>query len=336
MNTKVAGYSDEEIAELSPEELEGLKEFDAEVTAENGDEDGASVDIVLEDTDEKSGDGANEATGADDNTDTDAGKDDDAEKSADQEADADNQAGDTEADTTGDADNGAEEDAKSSEEVSSTAPKPSFVAPTDLDEQIKSVQEKKDAVAQRFDDGELTGTEMREQMRELDNEEWNLQSQKIRSEVSSDNLQANFFAAADTFLASHKQYKPDTPLYNALNHEVKRLQRETSGSEFDPALITQAHENVEAQIRGLARTPASEEGNPDQKDTTAGKKGGTQKGLADIPPTLADIPASEATGDDGGEFAHLDKLSNDPERWEDYERALAALSPSEHERYMNS
>lgn len=69
-------------------------------------------------------------------------------------------------------------------------------------------------------------------------------------------------------------------------------------------------------------------GNPQSKD---GGKQERRPDLSKIPKTLSNLPAAASDNDDGGEFAHLDKLSG-----MDLERALAKLSPEQAERYRIS
>lgn len=56
-----------------------------------------------------------------------------------------------------------------------------------------------------------------------------------------------------------------------------------------------------------------------------------QPDLSKIPKTLSNLPAADTDSENGGEFAHLDKLTG-----MDLERAVAKLNPEQVQRYLTS
>jgi hypothetical protein len=312
----IMGYSKDELAELSEEELEGLKELEA-AEAEEGDD--GDEDALNAGDDTATDDAEAAAEAGDDDDDSNESPDEAAADKADaQEDPAEDGGEDGDADDTPDGENEA-----------SNTPKPTFVAPEDLDKRLNDIGKEKDAIAEKFDDGEITAAEHRQQLKELDEEEWSLRSQQVRAKVSEDILARNFVTEATRFVNASERFKPGTRLYKMLDREVRDMQEADPENMYDPTIIARAAASIEQEL-GLAsaKPPAG-----DPKDTPnedgKGKKG--KKGLADIPPTLADIPASDPNEDDGGEFAAIDRLDG-----EAHERALAKLSPQDRERYMQS
>jgi len=312
------GYSQEELAELSEEELEGLKELEAAEAAENGDEDDDDLDA-----------GAEPDADADADADADEGEDVDTENQ-DDGAEEEVEASTDEAPDAADAANkdGDDEADKEPEEASGNAPKPTFVAPDDLEKRLTDIGKEKDAIAEKFDDGEITAQEHREQLKKLDDEEWALRSQKVRAEVSDDILRQQFVGAATNFVNKSERFKPGTRLYKMLDQEVRDMQEADPGNMYDPGIIAKAAASIEKELGFESAVPKTDP-KDEKKDGGKGKRG--KKGLADIPPTLADVPASDPVEDDGSEFAHIDRLDG-----EAHERALAKLSPADRERYMQS
>jgi hypothetical protein len=302
----MAKYTPDELEELSEDELEGLKELEEEIEEEEAgeteDDDGSATD--------------------------DAGKaDDEAEDKAD-EGKAD---GDEETDASG---SGKQDDAADDEGNAggsdNKAPKPSFVAPDDLDQKLGDIETRKDELATKFDDGELTAAEYRAQLKEIDKQERDLYSQKIRAEVSHDMVVSQWRDSVSSFLGKHTQYEQGTPLYTALDAEVRRLQGQ-SDNPFDPDILGQAHRTIDAQMRKAMGLPPEETPRQESKTDPAAKKPAGRKPLADIPPTLAQVPAADITDTDGGEFAHLDRLDG-----EKFEAALARLTDEQRDRYLAS
>lgn len=298
-------YSADELAELSDEELEGLKELEEEEGGSPDDE--ADPQVAPEEKSEEP----------------------EPEEKAGAKAEDTPEAEDEPADKTDGKDSDGDEPAPKS-------PRHIYEAPADLDKKLEALDKQIDELAQKFDDGELTAVEYRQQVKELDKDQRELQAQKIRAEVSHDFVVNHWKQAVDDFLGSHTQYERGSPLFNALDAEVRRLQTDAD-NQFDPGILEQAHKAVEAQVRKFLGQPDPEPG----KDAGAAgaKKAGDskpagKKPLAEIPPTLAGVPAADITDTDGGEFSHLDRLADtDPEK---FEAALARLSSADRDRYLAS
>lgn len=202
---------------------------------------------------------------------------------------------------------------------------PQYEAPADAKVKLTEIEQQRDALAAKFDEGELTAAEFRAQSRPLEEQRDTLKEQMLKASLSQDALVHTWSKlAVPTFLEKHPEYAPGTPLYVALDGEVRRLQA-GSDNPFDPALLAQADATIKAQMRkamGMPDTPTPA--------ATPPKKDG--KGRV-IPPTLAHLPSADLTEEtDGGEFAFLDRLSEeDPGK---FEAALGKLTEDQRERYL--
>lgn len=202
---------------------------------------------------------------------------------------------------------------------------PQYQVPADAKDKIKNLDAQLDELAKKFDDGELTATEYRQQMGPLESEKQDLRELLLKQSLSMDSQVATWTnVTVPKFLGDHKEYEPGTPLYNALNDEVKRLQAE-SDNPFNAAFLETAHRNVQASIRKSLGLPPL----PDETKKTATAPAAKRE----IPPTLARLPAADiAEAADGGEFAYLDRLADkDPLA---YEEALAKLPQDKLDAYL--
>ncbi len=312
-------YTDDELELLSDEEREGLE--DPEADEASGDED----------ADGEGGETTDAKAGGDDATADDAGK----------AAEGDAAAGDgdaaAEAAARVESDEGAraaaeqEEQAAKAKEADASAPQPlpDYGYPQDYDKRIADIDAKRDDLAQKLDDGDITAREFNSQLRELEKEARDLDNQKLRAEVAFDGDRKTWHNHVLTFLTGHPEYEKGTALYSALDGEVSRLQKSVGGS-FDPTILQQAHDNLVAQMRkslGLTENPV--------KKADPAKKPVDAKAKPTIPPTLAHVPAAASeTLDDGGAFAALDRLADkDPEA---FERAMSRLSDEQRDQYLQS
>lgn len=136
----------------------------------------------------------------------------------------------------------------------------------------------------------------------------------------------------DAMRTSGINYDADPEKAAAWDDWVKRLaaKPEHAGKEAT-WFLEQAHKKVMAEfdITAVAQKSGQKPGNSVASGKKVANTNGRAPNLSNIPPTLGGLPAAaEIDSSDGGEFAHLDKLSGMA-----YERALAALSPDQKARY---
>ncbi|WWT39852.1 hypothetical protein [Microcystis phage Mwe-JY25] len=194
---------------------------------------------------------------------------------------------------------------------------PRFDAPADAEAKLAEIDTRLQALATRFDEGEITAAELIREQRAIQGEERQIRDALLMAQMSQRAEAALFEQSVDAFLAANPVYKPGSAAFVALDAEVRRLQTE-SGRTFDPAHLAAAHGNLTAAF-GVA--PKAQAPQP-QRQTTP---------RPELPPTLGGVPASDMTAAGEGEFAHLDRL-NGP----DYEAALARLTPEQQSRYLAS
>lgn len=197
---------------------------------------------------------------------------------------------------------------------------PAYTAPADLDDQMKAVRTQQSELADKFDAGELSAREYEDQRRTLEDKYLDLRDARNRATLSWD-AQRNTWEnqTVGDFLAQHAEYKPGSLLHRMLDQEVRVLQTtDYQGDVFNPEILAKAHERIRAELGGAAPAPS----NPLPKPN----------GQREIPPTIGGLPpAGEEHLDDGGQWAAISRLSG-----EEYEQALARLTPDQREAYLNS
>jgi hypothetical protein len=132
-------------------------------------------------------------------------------------------------------------------------------------------------------------------------------------------------------MGEHPEYTKSKYLRDALDAEVRQLQS-TSVNPLNPKILAKAHAKIAGEITSAFK-PADPNpaGKPTGKQADPGKPA---KKRDDPPPTLAHVPASDPTdADDGGEFAHLDRMLSKNDSL-GYEKALAALPEAKREQYL--
>ena len=197
---------------------------------------------------------------------------------------------------------------------------------------LKSVSEQKDALADQFDDGDLTAKEYRQKLKALDDQEWDLRKQELNIESQRNSIESDkerltsvwFETTVPNFLKEHTMYANGGTAAATLDAEVKRLQANAPSfaSSLQTDILLQAHQNIMKEF-GIQDTKKP---NPDKKQ---------EKPKRELPPSLASMPAADVPdtdNDDGGAGSALDHLMDtDPLKWE---KALAKMPEAERERYL--
>lgn len=305
--------TEEQLALMTPDEREGYEEMLAE---------------------DFGGDDTNEDLDLDD--DLNAGTEDEENENGDSAGEeGTHQIGDGDRSETDKPDNTAADEVTTAEDdgVTDTNEQPDPVMPS-LDEvtgKLKTVSEQKDALAEQFDDGDLTAKEYRQKLKELDDQEWDLRKQELNIENQRNSIKTDqeelkstwFGTTVPNFLKEHTQYANGGAAAAALDAEVRRLQAESKSfaASLLPDILHQAHKNI-SEAFGVPVTQA-------------GQKKDDPKPKRVLPPSLASMPAADIAdtdNDDGGAGAALDQLMDkDPEKWE---QALAKLPEAEREKYL--
>jgi hypothetical protein len=319
-----AAYTEEQLAELTEEERAGL--LDPDLLDDAPDEGGASSDDVTIETlsDAELEDGAAPPA-----------------KPEERKTDPDPEAAKAEP-----ADKPAPDQAKPAQPDAAPAPAadaapkrpagPVYTAPADIDQQITATRQEQRALAAKFDAGDLSGAEYEEQRQALEDKVVDLRFTKERAGQSYDARKHDFIqSTVPDFLTAHPQFVPPNPevegdtgnkAFQLLDTQVRILQATKYKTDpFHPDLIGEAYEALVGAASDLTgHAPAAK---PGKKETVP-----KANGEREIPPSLGTLPAAgEDNLSDGGRFAHLDRLNG-----EAFENALAALSPADRDRYLNS
>ena len=220
----------------------------------------------------------------------------------------------------------AEEEAEEEEEAEPIAAAPAPVQAYRLtaaeEARFTAIDTALDEIAVKFDDGEITAKEMRDQSKALVAELDELKDKRTQAKMSGKLVADTWYGSTiPLFLASHTEYVEGSMRHTLLDTTVKKLQA-ASTNPTDPKILVEAHRLIVAE---LGEPPAAEGAKPKAK---AKKKlnGNGRK----MPPSLNNLPASDQTPVTAvNKFARLEKLKG-----VDYERALARLSPTDREAYL--
>ncbi|PTW53595.1 hypothetical protein C8N35_11650 [Breoghania corrubedonensis] len=315
----MAKYSDEELELLSDEEREGLMDEELVDDEEEGGQDAGGDEpdeTPAGETDGKeesnseaeSAEGANEkATGAEDGTD----KADGAKAPADGEAE----------EAAG---------APASDDGPVDEPAPAWTLPPEHKQRIDELNTSLDDLAAKFDEGDLTAQEYREQQRKATDELRELDRRGTVAETLYTSALEGWKSNVGTFMHEHPTFKTGA-MYTLLDEEVKRLQRDAQNP-FRADLLTTAHENV---VRELQTAMGGGKPQPDAKNPGKGKSVPAVPERTDpVPPILRGVPSSEIEDtSETTEFGWLDKLADTNSL--EFEKALEKLPPEQRDRYLS-
>jgi hypothetical protein len=324
----LANLTDEERAalaedDLSPEEKAALQE----IAGEDG-EDGDGGEDEDEDGDDDAGDG--EGDGDDTSAATDAGT---ADAAPDGATAAAAPKGAAAADTEDHGDEEGDDDERVRHVYHAELPE-------DFDDRVKALGDAEAELAAKFKAGDVEADEFMQESRRLVRERNQLDGLRMKAEMATEmNQQAAAAAWEESvgrFMRRVKKdegidYVADEAKCNDLDVFVKALSAKPENADKSFSwFLEQAHKATKAlhgvgdkPAGGKGATPAAKaDGKPDAKQV---RKPPVDK----IPKTVAHVPGGDGPGDVGDEFAELDSLDGD-----EYERALAKLSPAQRERYL--
>jgi len=204
---------------------------------------------------------------------------------------------------------------------------------SEMQNKLDEIDKKYEDIEKRFDDGDITKAEASKERREADKERDSINRQIMREnvgeyEIKKSAAKFNLTWAAEqvTFFKARAEYKigeGSTPksraLFGALNSMVKEITADPANNGLSGIAVLVKADKLVRESFGLP-TPGKAKKAEEVVD---------KKPPAEIPDekTLADLPAS-MPNDTGNWMTALDKLSGEP-----LEKALAALTPSQRERY---
>lgn len=335
----MARFTDEELAMLTEDERRAMEELGEEYDEDNDqppmdpDDDPEEYEGAEEESDEADPDPDDDA--ADPDAD-DAGEDPDK----DEQAAADDGGKDDQAQ-----DEGADGDADPDKAVESEQQTPLLDAemPEGYEDRIKELEGKRETLDTDFDDGELTSQEYRQQLREIENEERELRDQAFKANIAQE-MQENRQKTAwqntvNSFLDENDVYKQSRALYRELNDTVIEIANSEEAAKMTgDQILAEAHKRVSsdpALAPVFERGQSKQDAGDDDKGKQEGKgKDGKKLERRNVPPTLANVPASDMTdAEEGGRFAKLDKM--DGLELESELAKLSATNPKLVEDYLS-
>jgi len=199
-------------------------------------------------------------------------------------------------------------------------------APSDADAKLADIATKKDDLAQKFDDGDITAKEYHSQLDALNKQERGIEMAQHKAQMANEMAEQQrlnaWYTQAQAF-AIERGYT-DQRRMNLIDAEVRAV------ATADPTLtgmqvLQKAHQNlIDA---GLAPNVAAKPAAP-----TAAPAAQAKSKPVELPPSIHKLPAADVDDTGAGEFAELDRLaSTDPLK---YEQTLAKMSEAQRDRYL--
>ena len=210
------------------------------------------------------------------------------------------------------------------EQVLPTSPRPRGVIdatlPEDYDQRVAANEKALADLDKAYDDGDISHSEWRQQMRKLDRESLDLMMLKERAQLAHESSQQalmnHWQGLIQPFLAKHPELGEDEVSMSGFDSYLKQVTGPVmqAGGAPGQAEIDKAYG---LWCKRFNFTPAGE-----QQAAPADKKPIT------APPTLGGLPVSNGNSVEDGRWAALDRLEGVA-----FEEALAKLSPSELDEY---
>jgi hypothetical protein len=215
---------------------------------------------------------------------------------------------------------------------------PNWTVPADTDAKLQALDAKETEVETKFQAGEVTNAEYREQVRAIDKERRAIEGAKLKAEIAAETKAAVWAQqTVSGFLDAHPIYGQNETLFAALDIEVRKLQA-SAADPFSPSILSKAHAKVQAAFSALGgpkEAPAAEKPKVEAKPAAkVPEKQIEVKPRDPVPPSLAKVPAAEVESTDGGKFAYLDRLQASD--YEAFEVALSKLPPADLNAYLAS
>lgn len=186
---------------------------------------------------------------------------------------------------------------------------------------LAAIDTESNDLAGRFDDGDITAKEYAEALKKLESErrdlDWTIRKTALAAEMIEQQQTQAWFGAVNDFLAEHPEIKGNKLRYASFDMAV----REVTGNEANAAL-TGPQKLAKAYKEWSTALNIKPAGKPETPKPEARKP---------LPPSLANIPASDASSVEDGKYALLDRLAEkDPMR---FEAELARMSEAEQDAY---
>lgn len=201
-------------------------------------------------------------------------------------------------------------------------------APADAEAKLADIATKKGELATKFDDGEVTTAEYQAELDKLNREERTIERQIDRAQLAAEMEEQRATnereTAINTFLAGVDIPRdPKNLRFQVLDAAVRNVASDEANAELTaPQIMQKAYDLCVEQ--GVLQAKAS------TKQIEAKPQQAPAKKQIEAPPTLARMPAAEATDTGENRFAWLTAI-RDPDK---HEAAFAKLSAADQEAYL--
>ena len=218
-------------------------------------------------------------------------------------------------------------DGAETKEEFTTQPKPLFNTeiPADIQAQRTEIDEKEDALDKQFDEGDITFSEHKKALREINQQRNALDRAELKAELAAEAYQTqidnSWQASQEAFFSAHPEFKIDNEAKWAA---FDQLVKNETKSVLDKGGVVGVPE-LERAYTKYKQAFNIEAASPKQAKAPASKNEGV------VPPNLGKLPAATANDTDDGKFAHLDRLEGVA-----FEDALAKLSDAQRDEYLRS
>ena len=219
-------------------------------------------------------------------------------------------------------------DGAETKEDFTTQPKPLFNAelPADIQAQRTAIDEKEDALDKQFDEGDITFSEHKKALREINQQRNALDRAELKAELAAEAYQTqidNSWQASQTaFFSAHPEINTANDVQmTALDHLVRQETKAVldKGGVIGVPELERAYAKFKQAFNIADSAPKQQ-----QKQVKTPKNG-------IVPPNLGTLPAATANDTDDGKFAALDRLEGTA-----YEDALAKLTDAQRDEYLRS
>lgn len=202
-------------------------------------------------------------------------------------------------------------------------------APENVQELLNAIHAEEDALAQKFDDGDITAREYREAINKLNTQREDVNWSVRKAELSREMQET---AMLQSWQRDVEEFMNTTAVHITRSHAAMVA--------FDDIVKKITSDPANASISNRAQLEKAFKIYSDEMAATFGVQPQAQqqakspppaKPIRNIPPTLARVPAAESENIDGGKFAALDRLAAaDPAA---YEAAVGKMSEAERAQF---
>jgi hypothetical protein len=193
-------------------------------------------------------------------------------------------------------------------------------------ERLAAIGDEKKAITAKFDDGDLTASEMNAELETLNKEERKLERVIDRAEIASDlenqRITNDRTKEINTFLSDVSiPNNPSNLRFQTLNQAVIQVASDPANATLGATAIMQAAYDLCVK-EGVLPAKAAKAAVPAAKVLTPPK-------VLNAPPTLASVPASDVAMTEENRFAHLNRMNPDQR-----EAAFARMSETDQNAYL--